>query len=65
MFRSQLSGQVFGPRISPVKVVVETRTVEYHNLVDGEDKVSHGTEIVRELTIGPGETLSTEPTLKA
>ena len=56
MFRSQLSGKQYPPKTKPKRVVVETRPRQYVNEVGF---VSFGTEIVRELLLGPDEELVT------
>lgn len=60
MFRSQLSNKQYGPNISPVKVVTQTRPRTYINTYrtkEGPLKtvVSQGWEIVQELSVGPDE----------
>lgn len=52
MFKSQLTGKQYGPGVKPVRVVVATRPKTYieHGVVVGT-----GTEIVKEMVIGPDE----------
>jgi hypothetical protein len=59
VFKSQLSGKVYGPGVSPQMVVVARRPQTYVNYVgeDDEEKITHGWEIVKELRIGPDELL--------
>lgn len=55
MFKSQLSGKVYGPGISPVRIVTEMRPKTYENY-DGRDVIrTEGWEIVKEITVGPDE----------
>lgn len=55
MFRCELTGEVSEPREKPVKVVVATRNRTYSNFVRGEEgweeKVTYGTEIVKEVSV--------------
>ena len=55
MFKSQLSGKLVGPKVSPVKVVTEKRRVKYRNIVDKKEVLSEGWEIVKEITVSPDE----------
>lgn len=60
MFKSQLTGKQYGPGVKPVRVVVETRPKTYRNEYRNYEgrvtvKFSEGTEIVRELVVGPDE----------
>lgn len=51
MYRCQNCGEVQRSHIKQHKVVVETRPITYIHKVDGVDTVSHGSEIVREVTV--------------
>lgn len=51
-FRSQLSGRVYPKGIKPVRIVTATRPRTY---VNEYGEVSHGTEIVQEIAVGPDE----------
>lgn len=56
MFRSQYSGKVALPKVSPVRVVIATRDVTYEYLdKEGNLKTSYGKEIVKELVVLPDE----------
>lgn len=55
MFKSQFSGKVFGPKVSPVKVVVATRPRQYQNWINKELIESEGWEIVKEISVAPDE----------
>lgn len=52
MFRSQLSGKLYPPKTKPKRIVVATRPQTYVNEVG---LISYGSEIVKELAIGPDE----------
>lgn len=59
MFICDVTKKSVGPHISPIRIVVETRPRVYRNQVWNEleqcyeEKVSHGTEIVKEIQVGP------------
>lgn len=65
MFRSQLSGKVSDKRVSPVRVVIETRPRKYENYnpKTKQVKISYGSEIVREIIVLPEEVVQAD-TLK-
>lgn len=68
MFKSELTGKQYGPGIKPQRVVVATRPRHYVNEIrklEGKRWVkyyieSDGTEIVKELLIGPDERIADE-----
>jgi hypothetical protein len=52
MFICAVTGKVSEPREKMIKVVVETRPRTYLNWnADGDEVVSHGSEIVREIGV--------------
>lgn len=57
MFRSQLSGRLYGAGVRPKRVVLRTRPRTYTN---EHGLVTQGWEIVQELVIGPDEFLPQE-----
>lgn len=59
MFKSQWSGIQFPEKVKPVRVVVETRQVDYTNTFKRDFRtivtMSKGTEIVKEMVVGADE----------
>jgi len=55
MFICAITGKSSLPQEPMIKIVVETRKVSYSNMIEGEngleEKVSFGTEIVREIGV--------------
>lgn len=60
MYRCQNCGEVQRPHVKQHKVIIGTRSRTYKNKVDGIDKVSFGSEIVKEVVVCP----ACEPVLK-
>ena len=53
MFKCELTGKQVGPRVSPVRVVLETRQKKYTNQVDKKIIESTGWEVVKEALVDP------------
>lgn len=53
MFKCEVTKKLVGPRISPVKVVLEKRQIVYRNEVNKKIVESVGWEIVKEVSVDP------------
>jgi hypothetical protein len=57
MFKSELTGKIYGKGTHPVKVVTERRakTYEHFNFYGESLGTTQGWEIVKEISVGPDE----------